>query len=135
MQASRRQTGRAFRIVLGLAALLAGAAPGAAAQWSFKVLHAFHGGLGSSPVSGMTMDGSGNLFGTTEWGGASGRGSVFKIAPDGRERVLYSFCSLADCGDGQSPIGGIVIGASGNLYGTTLYGAAYAPGTVFKVTP
>ena len=40
------------------------------------------------------------------------------------ETVLYTFCSLADCADGDTPEGGLIVDAAGNLYGTTMYGGS-----------
>jgi uncharacterized repeat protein (TIGR03803 family) len=51
------------------------------------------------------------------------------------ETVLYNFCSLANCADGSLPTGGLVMDASGNLYGTTDEGGTYGEGTVFKLAP
>lgn len=100
-------------------------------------LYYFSGGSdGSGPVSGVTFDHAGNLYGTTEYGGASGCGTVYELSPNGSgwtEKVLYSF----HCGatDGQFPIGGLIFDATGNLYGTTNFGGAGAGGTVFELSP
>ena len=51
------------------------------------------------------------------------------------ERVLYDFCSLADCGDGQHPFAAPVIDSKGNFYGTTNSGGVNGAGTVFKLSP
>lgn len=108
------------------------------------VLHSFMGGRdGSIPDGGVIADEAGNLYGTTYMGGATGCGggcgTVFKLAPDGTETVLYSFCSLANCFDGGFPESGLVKDKAGNLYGTTTeYGAAACGeecGAVFKLTP
>jgi uncharacterized repeat protein (TIGR03803 family) len=88
------------------------------------------------------MDGQGNLYGTTQNGGANGYGTVFKLATNGTETVLYSFCSKGDCSDGAYPASGLITDGSGNLYGTTQYGngrdctennADTLCGTVFKL--
>ena len=95
---------------------------------------------GYNPWSNLIEDGDGNLYGTTLEGGANGDGTVFKLAPDGTETVLYSFCSLTNCADGTLPEGGLVIDQAGNLYGTTTSGGTSTGpycgcGTVFKITP
>ena len=102
-----------------------------------KVLHVFSGGTdGGSPVAGLTMDTAGNLYGTTTAGGSSGNGTVFKLVkPTGtsgawKEEVLYSFGTGTD---GAVPIAGVVLDASGNLYGTTSAGGTYGYGTVFEL--
>jgi uncharacterized repeat protein (TIGR03803 family) len=99
------------------------------------------GGDGGYPVAGLVMDAAGNLYGTTAYGGAFGQGVVFKLAPDGTETVLYSFCAQSGCADGANPVAGLVMDAAGNLYGTTVYGGLpgvlpdIGAGVVFMVTP
>lgn len=97
-------------------------------------LHSFGASLsdGFAPQAGLVMDGRGNLYGTTGGGGATGNGTVFKITPAGSASLIYSFGGGAD---GSGPKAGLVIDASGNLYGTTYMGGASGNGTVFKVTP
>lgn len=88
---------------------------------------------GGYPQSSLILDTAGNLYGTTLYGGAHGRGSVFKITPAGTETVLYSFTGGAD---GNTPVAALVLDKkTGNLYGTTLNGGASGVGTVFQVTP
>lgn len=100
------------------------------------VLHVFAGGSdGSAPVAGVIMDKSGNLYGTTVSGGTGASGTVYKLAPDGTESVLYAFQGE---NDGSNPYAGLVMDKSGNLYGTTQYGGTggiVSAGTVFEVTP
>ena len=57
------------------------------------------------PWGGVIVDKDGNLYGTTQAGGLNGYGTVFKIAADGTETVLYSF---AGDGDGADPLGGVI---------------------------
>jgi uncharacterized repeat protein (TIGR03803 family) len=78
---------------------------------------------------------NGDLYGTTSIGGINGQGTVYKVSSTGIETVLYSFCSLQDCADGQGPIGPVTVDGNGNIYGTTPEGGAYRQGTVYKVTP
>ncbi|MGH6888988.1 MAG: choice-of-anchor tandem repeat GloVer-containing protein [Rhizomicrobium sp.] len=107
------------------------------------VLHFFSGrhGDGANPEGWLIADGAGNLYGTTEYGGgtcaydqAYGCGTVFKLAPNGTEAILYSF-SKNDAVNGALPAAGLVADAAGNLYGTTQFGGAYDCGTVFEITP
>jgi uncharacterized repeat protein (TIGR03803 family) len=94
-------------------------------------------GDGSNPSAGLIMDGSGNLYGTTLYGGSYGQGTVFQLIPTGTgwsEKVLYSFCSQSACTDGSMPSGGLIMDSSGNLYGTTQYGGATHNGTAFQLT-
>jgi uncharacterized repeat protein (TIGR03803 family) len=110
-----------------------------------KVLYSFYGGNdGAEPWAGL-VDVNGVLYGTTELGGSStncayGCGTVFSIAPDGTEKVVYSFCSQPDCTDGAAPFAGL-ISVGGTLYGTTYAGGdincnrGAGCGTVFSIAP
>jgi len=108
---------------------------------TFTTLANFDGSNGSSPAASLIEGADGNLYGTTESGGGGnscfaqgGCGTIFKITPDGTLTTLYVFCSRSGCSDGISPYGGLVQGADGNFYGTTIGGGDNA-GTVFKITP
>ncbi|HEV2379785.1 MAG TPA: choice-of-anchor tandem repeat GloVer-containing protein [Terriglobia bacterium] len=97
-------------------------------------------GDGNNPIGTLVRDSAGNLYGTTENGGAFGFGTVFKLAPDGTETILHSFAGFPN--DGAFPAGVTLLrDAAGNLYGATIYGGAYdnsvglGYGVVFKVTP
>ena len=106
---------------------------------------------GANPYAGLIFDQKGNLYGTTEYGGTSsecnngGCGVVFKLTPEGKETVLYSFCAHYEggiCTDGANPRAGLVFDREGNLYGTTYNGGVYnynscyyGCGVVFKLTP
>jgi uncharacterized repeat protein (TIGR03803 family) len=96
---------------------------------SLVALASFNGADGSLPVESVVMDGSGNLFGTAEGGGALGDGTVFEL-PHGSTRLttLASFNGT----DGRTP-NGVMIDSSGNLYGTTQIGGASRDGTVFEM--
>ncbi len=81
----------------------------------------------------LVLDGSGDLYGTTEDGGAFGYGTVFRLTPTGDEIVLYSFRGERD---GAFPFGGVARDKAGNLYGTTsAAGASHYYGTVFRLDP
>lgn len=106
------------------------------------VLYNFTGGAdGDSPRAGLLLDAQGNLYGTTQEGGAYGGGTVFKLTPSGEQTVLYSFCSQAYCTDGAGPVAGLIADAQGNLYGTTsggggnCFSSSACQGTVFKLDP
>ena len=107
-----------------------------------SVLYSFTGtgGDGAEPMAGLVQDAQGNLYGTTEDGGAYGFGTVFELNTTGKETVLYSFCSALNCADGIVPWAGLVRDAQGNLYGTARFGGDLACGatgdgcgTVFKL--
>ena len=98
-----------------------------------KVLYSFAGGTdGQYPMAGVVMDASGNLYGTTAYGGVHSYGTVYELTPTGKEIVLYSFYSGPD---GVYPWGGFILDGQGNLIGTTAEGGAYGQGTIFKFTP
>jgi uncharacterized repeat protein (TIGR03803 family) len=79
---------------------------------------------GEMSYAGLTEDASGNLYGTTQFGGANDGGTVFKLDSAGKFTVLYDFCSQANCTDGYLSYAGLIKDASGNLYGTTYSGGA-----------
>jgi len=95
-------------------------------------LHVFTGDDGAYPIAELTADSAGNLYGTTNNGGANIAGTVFKVVPNGKTTIIYNFTGGAD---GGNPYAGLVADDSGNFYGTTTGGGASDAGTVFKITP
>jgi uncharacterized repeat protein (TIGR03803 family) len=99
------------------------------------ILHHFAGGTdGANPNAGPVRDAAENLYGTTRYGGKGcygrGCGTVFEISATGQETVLYRF---GDFPDGASPLGGVALDSSGNIYGTTWLGGVFSLGTVFRL--
>jgi uncharacterized repeat protein (TIGR03803 family) len=94
---------------------------------------------GASPFAGLLMDTKGNLYGTTNYGGASGFGIVFKLDISGKERVLHSFTGPITGGPGAEGAypwwAGLVMDSKGKLYGTTFGGGVFGQGTVFTLVP
>jgi uncharacterized repeat protein (TIGR03803 family) len=91
---------------------------------------------GAYPYLGVILDTAGNVYGTTAFGGAQGRGTVFEIAHASGawiEKVLHSFTPQGAT-DGDEPEGGLIFDALGNLYGTTGSGGTGGWGTVFELT-
>ena len=86
---------------------------------------------GSSPDAGLVQDTNGNLYGTTQGGGANSYGTVFTITTSGKLKTLHSF----DSTDGAIPDAGLVQDINGYLYGTTTEGGANGEGSVFKLLP
>lgn len=93
--------------------------------------------------AGMTFDSAGNLYGVTYYGGDSsncgadiGCGTVFELSPAGgttwTQTTIYNFQNLAN---GAYPLGGLVIDAAGNLYGTNTGGGTYNSGVAFELSP
>lgn len=107
-------------------------------KWIYTVLYAFckEGGVcldGRAPAASLVRDKQGNLYGTTELGGDSDRGVVFKLDRYGNETVLRAFTGRSD---GAVPMAGLLM-YKGDLYGTTSSGGdpMCGCGTVFKITP
>jgi uncharacterized repeat protein (TIGR03803 family) len=101
------------------------------------VLYNFTGGSdGSTALAPLISDSSGNLYGTTEYGGAYANGTVFELTPQAggswTETVLHSFGNGSDA---RNPWDGVIFDALGNLYGTTYSGGTYKFGTVFELSP
>lgn len=89
--------------------------------------------FGELPEASMVQAQDGNFYGTTNNGGSSYAGTLFRITPQGQLTTIHTFCSQTGCADGSYPSGpGLLLGADGLLYGTTGQGIGY--GTVFKTT-
>jgi uncharacterized repeat protein (TIGR03803 family) len=95
---------------------------------------------GAKPYAGLVQGTDGNLYGTTEGGGANGYGTVFEINPKTRKlTTLYNFCSKSGCTDGAKPYAGLVQDTNGTFYGTTEQGGTSTAceggcGTVFSLS-
>jgi len=103
---------------------------------SFSVLHYFTGGSdGANPYSGVTVGGSGLLYGTTSGGGVYGSGTVFKLSQRNMNWTFSPLYEFTGGADGGSPLAGVV-GLDGFLYGTTAGGGdGQQDGTVFELRP
>jgi len=112
--------------------------PQSGGNWTVKLLHDFSedDAKGSQPVAGVILDAAGNLYGTTQAGGAvtgacypGGCGTVFELSPQAgggwSEKVLYSFLGKPD---GNLPTSSLAFDSAGNLYGTTQEGGDYTLG-------
>ena len=102
-------------------------------SWTYSVLASFTGSDG--PVASLTMDGSGNLYGTTFMDDSYGYGSVFKLTPSGGTWTYSDLHDFTGGADGGYPGGGVVIDSSGNLYGTAVTGGTNNLGVIYEVTP
>jgi uncharacterized repeat protein (TIGR03803 family) len=102
------------------------------ASGNLTTLHSFANGAdGANPYAGLVQATDGNFYGTTQNGGASYSGTVFKMDASGNLTTLHSF---ANFGDGANPYAGLIQATDGNFYGTTQNGGAYPNvGTVFKI--
>lgn len=114
------------------------AAPGLAV--TFSVLHDFaHVRDGTYPTGALTPADDGGYYGTTNYGGLYGNGTIYKLEADGTATVLHSF---KDFEEGRYPNAWLVADSQGNLYGTANAGGwgndAACPvgcGTIFKLAP
>src|SRR5262245_1195563 len=111
-------SGTVFKIALG------GGAPALTTLFSFDSVH------GANPSGPLAEGDDGNIYGTTELGGAGDIGTVFRITPAGDFTTLAEFTSSI----GSNPLAGLTKGIDGNFYGTTSSGPA-GTGTVFRITP
>jgi len=118
--------------------------PSGSGGWTETGIVSFNSKNGNYPESALIMDSAGNLYGTTDWGGEYGEGTVFELSPTSggwTEKVIHNFKRSKE--DGENPaLGSLVMDAAGNLYGTTAGGGAnedpvcqYGCGTVFEVSP
>lgn len=113
--------------------------------WTARTLYTFTGAPdGEGPTGDLIADANGVLYGTTRsggtFGGAFGTGTVFSLTPPASpggswtETVLYRFLP-ANKFTGAQPMSGVILGAGGALYGTTLHGGPDGAGTVYQLTP
>jgi uncharacterized repeat protein (TIGR03803 family) len=112
--------------------------PKSGGGWTEKVLHDFENGTdGSTLYDGLTIDASGNLYGTSPRGGSYDYGNVFELTPKAGGvwtlKVLHSFNKVQGK-DGVFPYAGVIFDSLGNLYGTTV-GGYNDWGTVFELMP
>ena len=112
--------------------------PQADGKWKERVIHHFpRQGTedGISPYGGLAMDSAGNLWGTTQFGGSAGEGTIFELTPGTggawAEKVAFSFSG----DNGDLPYAGLTMDSAGNFYGTTYFGGANGTGTVYRMTP
>jgi uncharacterized repeat protein (TIGR03803 family) len=91
--------------------------------------------LGSNPSGDLVQGADGALYGTTNLGGASNFGTVFKITTAGVFTSLASFTGNTGDLPGSTTAGGLLAAPDGCFYGVTTAGGAYGLGTIFRVTP
>jgi uncharacterized repeat protein (TIGR03803 family) len=111
--------------------------PNADGSWTESVLLRFDYTHGENPNTSLIFDLAGNLYGTTEWGGAYNEGTVFKLTPNTDGSWTYSLLHrFTGANDGANPSGDLIFDTAGNLYGTTSAGGnGRGFGTVFKLKP
>ena len=107
-------------------------------RWSETTIHTFGAsGDGANPGYGaLLFDSAGNIYGTTQGGGTTGSGTVYKLTKSGNawnENILYSLQGPPN--DGFQPDGGVIFDSAGNIYSTTATGGANGDGTAFEISP
>jgi len=115
-----------------------------ASGWQQTTLLEFNLSDGAEPYAGVVMDSAGNLYGTAPGGGPNTGGVAYELSPGSggwNETVLNGF-HISYYGKpapgGSAPYAGLILGASGNLYGTTYEGGAACAsgcGVVYELTP
>jgi hypothetical protein len=135
---------RRHPVALVLTCALALAAAQSLQAQTLTVLHSFARLTdGATPLAGLTMHRSGNLFGTASEGGQAGCGgfqgcgTVFELTRKNSVWVFAPLYAFTGFPDGYVPASRLTIGANGSLYGTTLYGGAMniSGGVVFNLQP
>ncbi len=96
------------------------------------ILVNFNFANGAGPDAGLIIDKAGDLFGTTQLGGANGFGTVFELVNNSGSYTLTTLVSFNGA-DGGGPLAGLIADAAGNLFGTTAAGGASGEGTVFEI--
>jgi len=97
---------------------------------TITTLASFKGTNGNDPLGGLIMDSSGDLIGSTEFGGVDDAGAIFEW--DSVTRTLTSLASFS-FGNGFSPRGGLLMDSKGNIFGTTAEGGSNNDGTIFEL--
>src|SRR5947209_16391478 len=105
-----------------------------AQTYKFSTLYSFkNNGSDPSLPTSLIIDGSGNLYGTSFYGGTHNNGAVFKVGPKGALKLLYSF-NGSDSLNTANPIN-LARDSKGNLYGDTQANPKVSGGDLFKLTP
>jgi uncharacterized repeat protein (TIGR03803 family) len=112
---------------------------GTGGVWTELLLHEFRFDIGTDgryPYGGLTFH-NGEFYGTISQASGSG-GDVFQLTPGhGGPWVAKTIHTFNVASDGQNPYSGLIVDATGNLYGTTSAGGSAngQAGTVYKLTP
>ena len=105
--------------------------------WNYTLLYTFCSEAdcddGNAPFAGLAEDATGNLYGTTYFGGAQDDGVVFEFTAGGKLNVLHAFCSEAGCTDGSLPAAAVTLDSAGDVFGTAGRGGNENYGTLFRI--
>ena len=115
-------TKNSFLIMAGVAIAFCVATVTASTQ-TFNTLASLNSTDGATPSQALVQGLDGNFYGTAAGGGIidsgncrNGCGTVFKITPQGKLTTLYTFCSQANCADGNGPAAPLLLASDGNFY-------------------
>jgi len=111
--------------------------PQAGGGWNEETLYSFMGfSDGIFPAGGLSIDSTGNLYGTASSAGANDAGTIFKLTPQSGGSFSFSVVmTLNGTSDGSFPDGNLLLDSAGDLYGTAGFAGANGYGDVFKITP
>lgn len=124
-----------FALTLALTLAVVALGTPAPAQ-TFSVIHDFTGGAdGAFPYDALTVSPSGVVYGTAAYGGTYNNGTVFQLNRVNSTWVFSPLYEFTGGNDGSKPIGGVVFGRNGALYGTTQLGGAAGDGAVYALRP
>jgi uncharacterized repeat protein (TIGR03803 family) len=102
--------------------------------WTESVIHDFDLNDGAFPQSGVVLDNSGNVYGTTSLGGSYGEGDVYELSQSGSGWMLTTLYAFQNGSDGSTPFAAPIFDSAGNLYGTA-HGGSQLGGVAFELTP
>jgi len=108
--------------------------------WTATILHRFNGVDGSTPVSAVVLDAAGNLYVATNVGGdlrcgtGLGCGTVVELSPAGSKWTSQVLHTFAGTKDGATPSSGLILDASGNVYGAVYSGGTHGWGQIFELS-
>jgi uncharacterized repeat protein (TIGR03803 family) len=104
-------------------------------SWTESIVHDFSGSDGLVPYGGVISDNAGNLYGTTQEGGAHFAGNVFQFTHSGSGWTGTFLHNFQPPSDGRDPSAGLILDQAGNLYGASTDSGPGGGGTIFELSP
>lgn len=105
-----------------------------AAAQTLTTLYNFPQSFVGTAEMGLVIDTGGNIYGATPGGGAFGAGNVFRLSSSGGGGYTYTSLFDFNVTNGSAPLGGVILDAAGNIFGTTSAGGANGRGTAFRLS-